>query len=412
MAMSEDETINYLFEDLLVIDAASFLAGPGAATVLGDFGATVIKIEAPSGDRYRSLKGNYPVDYNWLLTSRNKKSIAIDLKTERGIEVLHQLAAKADVFITNFIGDNLSRYQCEYERLKELNPKLIYAHVTGYGTEGADVMRRSFDATAWWARSGLMEFVRNKDVNPSISAPGMGDHPTSISLFSGIVCGLYKRQRTGEGSYVTTSLVANGCWSNGMAIQGAIAGMDMSGRKQATGLRSPFSHVYETKDGSYVLFSIVNAQREWPYLANALDHPEWLDDERFQTLALIIENRLDLIELIAACISVMELDELLSILVEHDITHSYVQPTTKVISDEQLFANNILVEAEGDSEDYPFTVNSPIFIDGEKKRKPRRASDVGADSSEVLKNILGLDSGAISDLIADQVIFDKQRTQE
>ena len=403
--------IQYLFEDLLVIDAASFLAGPGAGTVLGDFGATVIKIEAPSGDRYRTLKGSYPVDYNWLLTSRNKKSIAIDLKTDEGIGLMHQLVAKADVFITNFIGDNLDRYQCEYDRLKDLNPRLIYAHVTGYGTKGKDIMRRSFDATAWWARSGLMEFVRNKDADPSVSAPGMGDHPTSISLFSGIVCGLYRRERTGQGAYITTSLVANGCWSNGMAIQGAIAGMDMSARKQATGIRSPFSHIYETKDGGYVLFSIVNAMREWPNVARALEHPEWLEDERFSTLPNLIENRLTLIEMAEEIIGKYTIDELLPILVEHDITHSYVQPTRQVIEDEQLFDNDILVDAEPGTEDYPFTVSSPIFIEGEPKRTPQRASDVGADTEYVLEEVLNLAKHDINRLIEQNVVFTERQTQ-
>ena len=397
---------------MVVIDAATFLAGPGAATVLSDFGATVIKIEPPEGDRYRTLKGSHPIDYNWLLTSRNKRSVAIDLKQKEGIEVVHKLVEKADIFITNFIGEHIERYQYEYDRLRAINPKLIYAHVTGYGTNGPDVMRRSFDATAWWARSGLMELVRDKDASPVTSAPGMGDHATSMSLFSAIACALYKRERTGQGSYVTTSLVANGCWSNGMALQGVIAGMDLSARKQATGLKNPFTNVYQTKDGAFILFSIVNANREWTNVASALDRKEWLDDPRFQSLALIIKNRVDLINMIQERIGSMTLDEALTRLVEFEITHSHVKPMGEVVHDEQMIANDVIIEVEPESEDYTHTIMSPIQIGKEQKVHPTRAPDVGANSVEVLREVLELADSEINGLIDKEVIFTQAKQRE
>lgn len=397
---------------MVVIDAATFLAGPGAATVLSDFGAKVIKIEPPEGDRYRTLKGSHPIDYNWLLTSRNKKSVAIDLKQKEGIELVHKLVEKADIFITNFIGEHIERYQYEYVRLKEINPKLIYAHVTGYGTTGPDVMRRSFDATAWWARSGLMELVRDKDASPVTSAPGMGDHATSMSLFSAIACALYKREKTGRGSYVTTSLVANGCWSNGMALQGVIAGMDLSARKQATGLKNPFANIYQTKDGAYILFSIVNANREWTNVASALDRKEWLDDPRFQSLALIIQNRVDLINMIQERIGSMTIDEALNRLAEFEITHSHVKPMGEVVSDEQMLANDVIIEVEPESEDYTHTIMSPIQIGEEQKVHPIRAPDVGANSVEVLREVLELEDPEINGLIDREVIFTQAKQRE
>ena len=135
---------------------------------------------------------------------------------------MHRLVRGADVFLTNFIGTQLAKYELEYDRLKELNPRLIYAHISGYGTEGPEVQRRAFDATAWWARSGLMEFIRGQGVDPVTSAPGMGDQATSMSLFAAIMTGLYRREKTGEGALVSTSLIANGVWSNGMALQGVL----------------------------------------------------------------------------------------------------------------------------------------------------------------------------------------------
>lgn len=401
---TKEFAIDYLFEDLLVVDAATFLAGPGAATVLSDFGATVIKIEPLDGDRYRTLKGNYETDYNWLLTSRNKKSLALDLSKKRGREIVHQLVEKADILVTNFIGQYLERYELEYERLKQINPRLIYAHVSGYGTEGSDVMRRAFDTTAWWARSGLMEFIRYQGAVPVPSAPGMGDHATSISLLSGIVMGLYRRERTGEGAHIETSLVANGVWSNGMALQGVIAGFDMSARRQATGFHNPFAHVYQTRDGQYVLFSIVNAAKEWPRLADALGHPEWIEDHRFSDMSTLIRNRQELIDLISHEVSQLTIDEALTRFVEHDLTHSHVQPMAQVVDDPQLAANEIIVDTTDDSPEFRKTVMNPIKIKGEQKKAPQRAPDVGANSIEVLQHFLDMDEEAIEGLAAEGVI--------
>ena len=125
-----------LFSDLVVIDAASFVAGPGAATILADFGARVIKVEAPAGDAYRLLHGRYRFDYNWALTSRHKEDIALDLNTQKGREILHQLIESADVFIHNFRTEQIERYELDYERLTKTNPKLVYAQLTGFGTKG------------------------------------------------------------------------------------------------------------------------------------------------------------------------------------------------------------------------------------------------------------------------------------
>ena len=393
-----------MFEDLLVIDAATFLAGPGAATVFGDYGARVIKIEPHGGDRYRTLKGTWPIDYNWLLTSRNKESIAIDLKKPEGRGVVHELVAKADIFLTNFIGDQLKRYEYEYERLQNINPRLIYAHVTGYGTEGEDVEKRSFDATAWWARSGLMDFVRGKGIPPVSSAPGMGDHATSMSVFSAIVAGLYRREKTGAGAYVTTSLVANGVWANGMNLQGVISGADLATRRQTGGLNNPFANVYRTRDDRFILFTIINAQREWPQLAQALGHPEWVDEERFGTLALIIQHRHELIEMIEHEIAQLELADALNRLEQFGITHSHVQPNLEVVDDPQLNVNDIIVPTEDQSDDYPKTIMSPIQIEGEAKRVPKRAPDVGANGVAILTELLGKTSEQISHLVEQNVV--------
>src|SRR6185437_273159 len=183
-----------LFTGLKVIDCASWIAGPAAATIMSDFGADVIKLEPPGlGDPWRG-RGPLPgrtVDYYWQLTSRNKRSLAIDLKHEDGIAVLHRLVATADVFVTNFPLPVRDRLKLSPAHLMPLNPRLIYASFTAYGEAGEEAAKTGFDSTAYWARTGLMDAVRaDVDTPPSRSVPGMGDHPSATGLFAAIACAL------------------------------------------------------------------------------------------------------------------------------------------------------------------------------------------------------------------------------
>jgi len=226
-----------LFEDLTVIDCASFIAGPAAATIMADFGARVIKIEPPvGGDNYRQLihvPGMPPADhdYFWLLDNRNKQSLALDLKHPDARPVLEALIAKADVFITNYPAPVRERLKLGSDDILPLNERLIYASLTPYGEDGPERDRTGYDATAWWARSGLMDSVRaNPETEPAFSVPGMGDHPTAVALFGAIMAALYRREKTGKGGAVSTSLLANGLWANSVWMQAVLCNADFSVR--------------------------------------------------------------------------------------------------------------------------------------------------------------------------------------
>ncbi|MCZ6619911.1 MAG: CaiB/BaiF CoA-transferase family protein [Gammaproteobacteria bacterium] len=395
--------MEYLFTGLKVVDAASFLAGPGAATVLADFGADVIKVEPPGGDRYRTLAGKYTVDYNWLLTSRNKRSIVLDITAPQGREVLRKLVVEADVLLLNFRADQLQRYDLEYERLKALNPRLIYAHMTGYGTAGKEADRRAFDATAWWARSGLMDLVRDRGQAPVVGSPGFGDHSSAMSLFGAIVMGLYRREKTGEGSYVTTSLAANGAWANGMQLQGVIAGFDLGRLRQEKGWLNPFSSVYGTSDGRFVIFAIINPVKEWKNLCAALRRLDWIDDERFQDLRSMMKNRRELKAMMTEIMGELTLRELVSRLDEHDLTFGVVQQGEEVVADPQLIANEIIVPTGSDDPLYQWTVANPIQLKEAQKKNPVRAPDIGQHSREVLAE-LGYEEHEIGRLIERGIV--------
>src|SRR5437667_3455916 len=215
---------------LRVIDAANFIAGPVAATILADLGAEVIKIEPPDGDPYRHRTGGpgvpeSPYNYRWIVDNRTKRGLALDLRQPQGRAVLRKLVEQADVFVTNNPLDSRARLGTRWEDLSPLNPRLIYASITAYGERGDEAPLSGYDATALWARAGLMDLVKpTPDSAPARALPGMGDHPTGVALFAAIMTALYQREKTGQGTRVGTSLMANGRGWNAIQVQAALSG--------------------------------------------------------------------------------------------------------------------------------------------------------------------------------------------
>jgi crotonobetainyl-CoA:carnitine CoA-transferase CaiB-like acyl-CoA transferase len=369
-----------LFSDLLVIDCASFVAGPAAATIMSDFGARVIKIEPPgAGDSYRTLiqyRGEEGcIDYFWTLDSRNKESLALDLKDPDERAFLDKLVARADVFITNYPFPVRKRLRLNAQDIRPLNKRLIYASLTPYGEHGPERDRTAFDATAWWARSGLMELVRaTSNTERGMSVPGMGDHPTAVALYAAIVTALYRRQATGEGGEVSTSLLANGLWANGCQVQAALCGLELPPRGER-GTRSPVVELYESADGRHFNVVIVNAAREWPLLAKALGRPQWLDDPRFATPVARMENARILTALLDEIFLAKPWAHWHAVLSEAGITFGFVGRITDHADDPQINANGLLrtfVDGDGLK-----TLDSPFLVGGENKLPPRMAPTVG-----------------------------------
>ena len=395
--------MNFLLDGLKVIDLASFLAAPGAATLMGDFGADVIKIEPPGGDGYRRLHGQWKNDYNWQLTSRNKQGISLDIGQPDGIEVLMRLLDDADVLVTNFRDDQLARYGLGWEVLHKRYPRLIVGQLTGYGNEGPDRLRRGYDSTAWFARTGIMQLTRGKDADPTFPAGGVGDHSTAMSLFAGIMMALFKRETTQEGSLVETSLIANGCWANGMGLQGAIAGFDLAEMQQAR-TRSPFAAVYETRDNQFVILVLTNTMKEWPELAAALGHDEWTSDERFSDMRTLMRNRDELRGLIAGAIGSMPLAAVGSALDKYQLTFGVVEGLTDVVKDAHLIENGVVTPTLSDDPSFQWTIANPIRVSGAATKKAGDPPSLGQHTYEVLSSH-GFSDDDIDRLLKDGVAF-------
>ncbi len=391
-----------LFSDLVVVDAASFLAGPCAATIMADYGADVIKIEPLTGDRHRTIAGGHESDFSWQLTGRNKRSLSMDITTPEGYAVLMKMLQKADVFLVNFTAANLERYKLTWKTLKENNPRLIFAQISAYGLKGPDAERRAFDLTGWFARSGIMDIMHSRNEAPAPPAGGVGDHATAMTLFAGITMALYKRDRTGEGSMVSTSLAATGTWANGLNLAATVAGLDGPTRRNREGWSNPVSNVYTTSDGRHIMLGLQNMPRDWPTLVELLEHPEWLQDDRMKTRSLM-KNRFFVKEQMEQAFAALPADVLCERLKKSGIVYSLVARTTEVIEDEQLIANGVIVPFETDVPGNKKTFATPINMTDEPQRKPGRGPKVGEQSIEILKEF-GYSTDEIEALSSSRVI--------
>lgn len=376
-----------LFSDLLVIDCASFIAGPAAATVMSDYGARVIKIEPPGiGDSYRNLfrlRGTPDdVDYFWALDSRNKESLALDLRRPEAQAVLKTLVKKADVFITNLPFPSRERLGLRAQDLTHLNERLIYASLTPYGEHGPERDRTGFDATAWWARSGLMDMVRASiETEPALSMPGMGDHPTAMAMYGAILTALYRRQITGKGGEVSTSLMANGLWANGCQVQAALCGYELMARPRR-GERGALNETYHAADGRAFVIASTNPARDWPLLAKAMGHAEWLDDPLFATPEARLANGPILVARFDELFAQQPFAHWAKVLADGDVTFGIVGTIYDHLADDQADANGMLPEFA--DHDWLRTIDSPFQVSGLTKAQPRMAPGIGEHTRALL----------------------------
>jgi crotonobetainyl-CoA:carnitine CoA-transferase CaiB-like acyl-CoA transferase len=396
-----------IFEGLKVLDCASFIAAPAAATVLSDFGADVIKIEPPgSGDPYRNLPNlpGYPQsEYNfaWMLESRNKKSIALDLGKAEAQAVLYRLVREADVFITNFPPSVRAKLGLTYDRLAPLNERLIYASFTGYGEKGEEANKPGFDSNAYWARSGLMDLVRaDIDTTPARSVAGMGDHPCAMAFYGAIVTALYKRERTGKGSHVSSNLMANGVWASGVLTQAKLCDAKFSERRPRERALNAVTNHYRCKDGRWLILSLLNEERQWPTLARCLGREDLLTDERFATKADRHARSLELIRIFDEIFATKDLAEWRRLLDGNGLVFGVVGILDDIPHDKQMLDNEVLVPFENDT---MLTINSPIWVDGARKVPPRKPPGIGEHSDEILRNA-GYDDEAIRTLRASGAV--------
>jgi formyl-CoA transferase len=398
-----------VFAGLKVIDCASYIAAPAAATILSDFGADVIKVEPPKiGDPYRYLyhvEGNpsSTSNYYWQVTNRNKRSMAVDLKTPAGVEIISKLIKEADVFIINFPPHVRKGLGLMYEDVSRINPGIIYADITGYGEKGSEADKPGFDETAYWARSGFIDFARMAGTPPSLSIGGSGDHPAASALYGGIVTALYRREKTGEGSHVTTSLIGAGAWAVGAWLQAALDGATPARTQDRTNPVNPLINTYRAQDDRWLLLCFVAEDKEWPGLVQVINNPGLLTDPRFANGKARRQHSKELTTILDAAFATKPLSYWRESLDKLRLTFSVVQTLDELATDQQLILNGNIREIKNGTGTKSYTVDSPVYVSGEEKVQPGLAPGLGEHTIEILSE-LGYKAGEIDALNTGGII--------
>ena len=386
-----------------VIEMATYVAAPAASGILSDWGADVIKIEPISGCPMRkfyatAMTDEYPDNPVFDVDNRGKKAISLNTSTQAGRDIVKKLIEDADVFVTNVRPTQLEEQGLDYASLKLINPKLVFASVTGFGLEGPEKDKPGFDSVAFWAKSGLAWIMAPRNGSPVPLRIAVGDHVTGISTAAGILAAIINAQKTGEGSLVESSLVRNAAYA--MATDfGTYA---RYGRIARSRDRSepvvPGTNFYETRDGFWLFLNSRPGDSDWPNMLRAFELESLADDPRFADTRERRKNAVPLVTLIDEAFAKADFEEWKKRLDDEGIIWSPVQTFEQVMEDEQLEAAGVFVDQpKQDGSSYK-GIASPIRFSGAPLEPRGPGPEIGQHSRDILSSI-GMSDSEISDLI-------------
>ncbi|MEL6857776.1 MAG: CaiB/BaiF CoA-transferase family protein [Pseudomonadota bacterium] len=398
-----------MLDGIKVIEHATYMAAPGAGGILSDWGADVIKIEPPGGDPIRKFFSTIGTDLQdnpvFDFDNRGKKSVVLDTRTEDGQKILRELAADADVFLTNVRPGGLSRSGLDFASLSQINPKLVYCTLTGYGLEGPDADKPGFDVASFWSRAGVGHLTVPKGQDPFALRTAFGDHTTSMAAAAGICAALVKAQRTGKGQLVEASLLRAALFAMGsdFAIQlffGRI-GSTKSRHEQI----QPLMNFFKTKDESWICIVSRQGNVDWAPLCRVMDRADLIEDERFTTGKSRRQNAAELVTLMDAEFGKYTKAEIAQRLDDEAIAWAPVQTLAEVAADPQVKAAGAIQHvpsASGDGSTFA-SPGSPIRFPGTNDGPSGPSPSMGQHSRAVLES-MGYDAARIEALVQAGVL--------
>jgi crotonobetainyl-CoA:carnitine CoA-transferase CaiB-like acyl-CoA transferase len=387
-------------EGYRVLDFSTYAAAPVCAMTLADWGADVIKVESLFGDAFR-LFGfimRCPVAENdniqFELDNRNKRGIALDLKTPEGQEIIQKLLKAADVLVTNYRPKALKGIGLDYEALSEKYPRLVYAYLNGYGDKGPEKDKPGFDLAAYFARSGILVEVPEPGSDPIPPLAGFGDHPTGTFLAGGICAALLRREKTGKGCKVQTALLNAALWNLSLNIAAANNNAHLPEEEQLkikTSRKRPrtaMMNTYRTKDDRWVTIMALEYDRYWkPFAESVIRRPELADDPRFKNQMAAFEHTVELAAIVEAEVRKITKDELVKRMAAADIVYEVNQRWKELKDDVQAVENDFMVEHKMPSGRKEWIVGNPVKFNGEKTSLRRYAPKLGEHNEEILSEL-------------------------
>ena len=395
-------------DDVTIIEVDSWMAGPSAGGILADLGADVIKIEPLAGDPMRGLgrpvrlgddadEARVAYDYQFDVANRGKRSVAVALDTDAGRDVVHRLCRGAQVFMCNLLGRRQERFGLDPATLLEVQPSLVHATLTGYGTDGPEAWRPGYDVTAFFGRSGIYDAMREgPDGEVPMARPAQGDYTTGLALVGAILAALRMTERTGVGQVVETSLYHTAVWTQ--ATDYAVTAIDHRPLRPRprNQMIVATANRYPCGDGRWI---VVNMPEEsaWPLWSRTLGHPEWVDDERFVDLRSRFRNMAELVALIDEALSARGRDEWGAIFDEAGIIWGPVLGLHEVVADPQALETGTFPSLESPAIGRYPTVANPLRFRTAPVGPRSPAPALGAHTVEVLARC-GLSDAEIDEL--------------
>ena len=383
-----------LLEGVRIITFSQVVAIPATTAVLADWGADVIKIEPFWGDWQRSLvsfnrtplllsseKGE--IEFHFEFLNRGKRSVALNLRTEQGREIMYRLLDNADIFAANYSVDVLERFGLDYPSLKDKYPGLIHCLLTGFGTRGPKAKDRGYDYVAAWSYGGPMSLVTADPASPpAIQRPGMMDMVASGHITSGILAALYHKQKTGKGQGLEVSLYHVAVWTLGLDTQVALYGQPPKiwDRKRNP---NPMYNSYKAKDGKWMMMVHPN-QDYWEPFCKAIGRLEWINDPRYATMESREQNAEEMIRDLDGLFASRTWPEWEKEFRANDLIVSANQTIPDILQDEQAIENNFFTDIQHPIVGQARLLNSPVQFNEMPARIKHAAPQIGEHTEEVL----------------------------
>ncbi len=398
-------------EGIKVVDLTTFLAAPTAARVLGEWGADVIKVEAPAGDPGRTQGAVFGMPYEddenlgFDMSNMNKRFITLNLKDEKGMEVMHRLLSEADVFVTNIRTKSLVKLGLDYDSLKEEYPELVFAHCLGYGEKGPEKDTAGFDVTCYMARGGVFGTTVNKGDAPMIPTNGFGDFQVAMCLASGVCAALYNRSRTGQGDKISVSLHHAAVFMLSTGVVSAQYGNKYP--KSRTEVICPTNNVFRTKDEKWIALCAPQYDKDYNKImtligrADLVDHPDYHNCDHMNDIG----KNSEVVAIMDEAIKTFTRDEILKIFKDNDLPCEACYEPMDMYEDEQVWANDIMTKLDCPSGKRNIGTNPVKFQSFEPSFKVSAAQ--GSHTADVMKQ-LGYDEGDIKDYMDSGAVVGKK----
>ncbi len=393
-----------LLQGLKVVDFSAYIAGPGAAGILADWGADVVKVERPGGDAMRhvfaDLATQIGANPTFEMDNRGKRGIVLDITKTAGRDALAKLAETADVFLTNTRPVSLRKYGLDDATLRAANPRLVYCVITGYGLEGPDAHLPGFDVTAFWGRAGVSAMTTPKGVEPFMLRSGVGDHTTSLATVSAIMAALWAREKTGKGRMVQTSLLASGIYVMGsdLAVQlklGRLASM-----RTRDNPMNAIANFYRSSEGRWFVHNPRGGSGGWEKFCAVAGREDLVHDERFAGGKARRANARELCAELEAAFAALPFAEIARRLDAADLVWAPLQTPAEVAADPQVAAAGAWVEVDDGQGGTYRGPAAPAVFPGEAQGVRPPAPGLGQHTREVL-TAAGYGEAQIEAMFAD-----------